>query len=174
MSEVSILRLYYESSLLEANDRPLLATCNFIVGELLKACWVWTQEKRLIFERHLIQNAELPCIIERMLFKRNLPSEEMNNDAAIEYYRAAAQDAFAPSHPAGFLGKLVHALRMRFEQRKILKEIDEAIGITKELLEARPDTRRINVINLAHFIRLRFEQQPAEDPNDIEKIVVHQ
>ncbi|KAJ7833903.1 hypothetical protein B0H13DRAFT_1914360 [Mycena leptocephala] len=144
MSEVSILRLYYEASLLEANDRPLLATCNFIVGELLKACWVWTQ------------------------------GSEMNNDASIEYYRAAAQDAFAPSHPAGFLGKLVHALRMRFEQRKNLKDIDEAIGITKELLEARPDTRRINVINLAHFIRLWFEQQPAEDPNDIEKTVVHQ
>jgi hypothetical protein len=100
--------------------------------------------------------------------------DDVDNDAAIEYYRAAAQDAFAPSHPAGFLGKLVHALCILFEQRKNLKDIDEAIGITKELLEARPDTCRINVINLAHFIRLRFEQQPVEDPNDIEKIIVHQ
>ncbi|KAJ7791822.1 hypothetical protein B0H13DRAFT_1675867 [Mycena leptocephala] len=62
--------------------------------------------------------------------------DDADNDAAIEYYRAAAQDAFAPPHPAGFLGELVHALHMRFEQRENLKDIDEVIGITKELLEA--------------------------------------
>jgi hypothetical protein len=110
-----------------------------------------------------------------MLFKRDLPSEKMTwTTMRLLNIIGRQQDAFAPSHPAGFLGKLVHALHMRFEQRKNLKDIDEAAGITKELLEARPDTHRINVINLAHFIRLRFEQQPAEDPNDIEKIIVHQ
>jgi hypothetical protein len=45
MSEVIILRLYYESSLLEGNDHVLLAKSNFIVGELLKACWVWDRGK---------------------------------------------------------------------------------------------------------------------------------
>ncbi|KAJ7934315.1 hypothetical protein B0H13DRAFT_1855209 [Mycena leptocephala] len=137
MSEVSILRLYYESSLLEANDRLLLAVVEGMLG---------------------VDSG-------KALDLRATPHPERG--VTLYNLADALQTRFIQQGDDGFFGKLVHALRMRFEQRKNLKDIDETIEITKELLEARPDTRRINVINLAHFIRV-------EDPNDIEKIIVHQ
>ncbi|KAJ6522364.1 tetratricopeptide repeat-containing protein [Mycena vulgaris] len=208
MSEVIILRLYYESSLLEENDRVLLANCHFIVGELLKACWSRDKagkdevcaklsanlsispkfrvdpqnlDKEIEHHRKALHLRATPHP-ERGVTLYNLANalqtrfiqqgDDVDNDAAIEYYRAAAQDAFAPRHPAGFLEKLASALHMRFEQRENLKDINEAIGVTNELLEANPEHRGINLINLAHFLQVRFEHQPVGDPNDIEKIIM--
>ncbi|KAJ6517824.1 hypothetical protein DFH09DRAFT_1098618 [Mycena vulgaris] len=148
MSEVIILRLYYEPSLLEGNDRLLLAKCNFIVGELLKACWSWDKagkgevcaklsanlsispkfredqknlDKEIEHHRKALDLRATPHP-ERGVTLYNLANalqtrfiqqgNEVDNNAAIEYYRAAAQDAFAPSHPAWFLEKLASALYM--------------------------------------------------------------
>ncbi|KAJ7465536.1 CHAT domain-containing protein [Mycena latifolia] len=213
MSEVIDLRLYYESSLEE--DRLLLATCNFAVGELLKACWLWDQ-----VELHLAGQEEVCAKLsanlsistkfredpqnldreiehhrkalglratphpERAVTLYNLANalqarfiqrgNDGDNNASIEYYRAAAQDVSAPTHPASFLKKLVVALHKRFELHGDLKDVNEAISITEELLEARPEERRINLINLAQLLQVRFEHQPKalQDPNDIDKIIV--
>ncbi|KAJ7692766.1 CHAT domain-containing protein [Mycena rosella] len=211
MSEVIDLRLYYESSLEE--DRLLLATCNFAVGELLKACWLWNQ-----VELHLAGQEEVcaklsanlsistkfredPQNLDReiehhrkALGLRATPHPECavtlynlanalqarfiqrgndgDNDAAIEYYRAAVQDA--PTHPASLLKEFVFSLHKRFELHGNLKDVNEAIGITEELLGTRPEQRRINLINLAQLLEVRFKHQPTalRDPNDIEKIIV--
>jgi hypothetical protein len=63
MSELIVLRLYYEPSLLEGNDRILVAKCNFIVGELLKVCWKWdTRKCRPLVRDGLLTNDKPSCI----------------------------------------------------------------------------------------------------------------
>ncbi|KAJ7265295.1 CHAT domain-containing protein [Mycena rebaudengoi] len=214
MSEAIIMRLYYESSLRAGNNRILLASCHFIVGELLKACWVWNQAelhlagKDKVFAKlsanlsistkfredlqnlnkeiehhrkaldlratpHPERGVTLYNLADALQTRFIQTRDDMDNNAAIQYFRAAAQDAFAPSRPAWFLEKLVSALSMRFEQHEDLKDINEAIGITKELLAHR-DQRGINLINLARLLQARFEHQPAavRDPNDIDKIIM--
>ncbi|KAJ6534899.1 hypothetical protein B0H19DRAFT_1080312 [Mycena capillaripes] len=214
MSEVIILCLYYEeSSSLEGNDRFLLAKCNFIIGELLKACWLRDRVElhlkgkdevcvKLVADLSIStkfrkdpQNLDMEIEHHRKALDLRATSHPergvtlynladalrtrfiqrgntIDNDAAIEYYRAAAQDIFAPSHPAVFLEKLASALHMRFNHSKNLEDINEAIGITEELLEARHADRDIHLINLARLLQVRFEHHPVGDSDDISKIIM--
>ncbi|KAJ7676620.1 CHAT domain-containing protein [Mycena polygramma] len=215
MSEVITLRLYYESSSTEGNDRALLAHCHFVVGELLRACWCWdkvelqltgkdevcaklsadlciSQEFRedlqnldkeiehhrksleLRGEGHPEHGVTLYNLANALQTRFIRTGADLDNDAAIDYYRAAAQAAFAPTHPAWFLNNLVNALDTRFEQHKNLDDIDEAIKITKELLAAHPAQHDMNIISLAHLSKVRFEHLSPGNPNDIEELVVLQ
>ncbi|KAJ7627288.1 CHAT domain-containing protein [Roridomyces roridus] len=168
---------------MEDQDRVLVAQCHFVVGELLKACWIQPDSECQSFLSYSYQLSTVQlhlwgrdeaCVKLSAHFGISLEFRENaeNLDQAIQHFTRALSSR-PLSHPerAMTLCYLAHDLQARFHRRNDDADIDAAIEYYRAA--ARDPSAPVTPAFLKELVislRLRFEQR--RDPHDIDEAIV--